>query len=74
MAWQWRRFLAARPSQDGRAIAEHDLVKNCRAPTHWLISTQVAIIEDAEKRGELKPGMTVVEATSGNTGIAMACA
>ena len=22
MAWQWRRFLAARPSQDGRAIAE----------------------------------------------------
>ena len=30
----------------------------------------VAIIEDAEKRGELKPGMTVVEATSGNTGIA----
>ena len=40
--------------------------------THWLISTQVAIIEDAEKRGELKPGMTVVEATSGNTGIAVA--
>ena len=34
----------------------------------------VAIIEDAEKRGELKTGMTVVEATSGNTGIAMACA
>ena len=32
----------------------------------------VAIIEDAETRGELKPGMTVVEATSGNTGIAVA--
>lgn len=31
-----------------------------------------AIIEDAEKRGELKPGGTVVEATSGNTGIALA--
>src|SRR3954452_3398809 len=31
-----------------------------------------AIIEDAEKRGELKPGQTVVEATSGNTGIALA--
>ena len=33
-------------------------------------------IEDAEKRGELKPGMTVVEATSGNTGSpwAMVCA
>jgi len=32
----------------------------------------IGIIEDAERRGELKPGQTVVEATSGNTGIAMA--
>jgi len=32
----------------------------------------VAIILDAEKRGVLKPGQTVVEATSGNTGIALA--
>jgi cysteine synthase A len=32
----------------------------------------LAIIQDAEKRGDLKPGMTVVEATSGNTGIAVA--
>ena len=31
-------------------------------------------ISPAEKRGELKPGVTVVEATSGNTGIAVACA
>ena len=31
-----------------------------------------AIINDAEQRGELKPGQTVVEATSGNTGIALA--
>ena len=31
-----------------------------------------AIIHDAEQRGELKPGQTVVEATSGNTGIALA--
>jgi len=30
------------------------------------------IIKDAEDRGELKPGDTVVEATSGNTGIALA--
>ena len=36
----------------------------------------VAVITDAERRGALKPGDTVVEATSGNTGIAvaMACA
>ncbi|HEY4305994.1 MAG TPA: cysteine synthase A [Gemmatimonadaceae bacterium] len=36
----------------------------------------LGIIEDAERRGALKPGQTVVEATSGNTGIglAMVCA
>jgi cystathionine beta-synthase len=32
------------------------------------------IIEQAEKRGELKPGGTVVEATSGNTGVGLAIA
>src|SRR5579872_4910118 len=36
----------------------------------------LAVIEDAERKGLLKPGQTVVEATSGNTGIglAMVCA
>src|ERR1700754_2045869 len=32
----------------------------------------IGIIEDAERSGALKPGQTVVEATSGNTGIALA--
>jgi cysteine synthase len=32
----------------------------------------IGIIEDAERRGLLKPGQTIVEATSGNTGIALA--
>ncbi|HEY3786438.1 MAG TPA: cysteine synthase A [Steroidobacteraceae bacterium] len=32
----------------------------------------IAIIEDAERSGALNPGQTVVEATSGNTGIALA--
>src|SRR5690606_32065117 len=31
-----------------------------------------AMIEDAERRGALRPGMTIVEPTSGNTGIALA--
>jgi cysteine synthase A len=31
-----------------------------------------AIVNDAENRGTLKPGQTIVEATSGNTGIALA--
>ena len=32
----------------------------------------VAIIDAAEKSGQLKPGGTIVEGTSGNTGIALA--
>lgn len=32
----------------------------------------LGVILDAEKRGALKPGQTVIEATSGNTGIALA--
>ncbi|KAJ3029423.1 UNVERIFIED_CONTAM: hypothetical protein HDU68_012190 [Siphonaria sp. JEL0065] len=36
----------------------------------------ISMLQDAEDRGVLKPGMTVIESTSGNTGVslAMACA
>ncbi len=32
----------------------------------------IALVEKAEKRGELKPGGTIIEATSGNTGLGLA--
>ncbi|TFG48374.1 MAG: cysteine synthase family protein, partial [Gemmatimonadales bacterium] len=34
----------------------------------------LAIIEDAERRGDLKPGGVIVEGTSGNTGVGLALA
>jgi len=34
----------------------------------------LAIIEDAERRGELRPGGTIVEGTSGNTGVGLVIA
>ncbi len=32
----------------------------------------LAIVEDAEARGVLRPGMTLIEATAGNTGVGLA--
>ena len=32
----------------------------------------IAMVQEAERRGELKPGATIIEATSGNTGLALA--
>src|SRR6516164_2319700 len=32
----------------------------------------LAIVDDAEQRGALRPGMTLIEATAGNTGVGLA--
>ncbi|MFT3807130.1 cysteine synthase A [Arenimonas sp.] len=69
-------------------IGETPIVRLHRlAPTHVTLYAKVeafnpggsvkdrlalAIVLDAERRGALRPGQTIVEATSGNTGVALA--
>ncbi len=49
-------------------------VKSERANPGGSIKDRIALamVEDAERRGQLKPGGTIVEPTSGNTGIGLA--
>jgi cysteine synthase A len=49
-------------------------IKSERANPGGSIKDRIALamVEDAEKRGHLKPGGTIVEPTSGNTGIGLA--
>src|SRR5580700_4569298 len=53
----------------GRIFAKLEMRNPCGSVKDRL---GVALIEDAEARGVLKPGMTIVEATGGNTGVGLA--
>ena len=53
----------------GRVLAKLEMRNPCGNVKDRVA---VALIEDAELRGVLKPGMTIVEATGGNTGIGLA--
>ena len=53
----------------GRILAKLEMRNPCGSVKDRVA---VALVQDAEARGLLKPGMTIVEATGGNTGIGLA--
>jgi cysteine synthase A len=55
----------------GRVVAKLEMRNPCGSVKDRL---GVALIEDAERQGVLRAGMTLVEATGGNTGIGLAFA
>ena len=53
-------------------VALYAKVEGCNPMGSVKERIALAIVEQAERRGELKPGMTLLESSSGNTGIGLA--
>ena len=58
-------------SLPGRIVAKLEMRNPCASVKDRV---GVALIEDAERRGRLRAGMTIIEPTGGNTGIGLAIA
>ncbi len=61
-----RRLASGSP---GRVLAKLEMRNPCGSVKDRVA---VAMVDDAEQQGRLRPGMTIVEATGGNTGIGLA--